>query len=95
MPEEGREPTEVPPFTTAEKAKILAIWVVEPFLMLMLARWLFHLSAAWYWLLLPWGVLGVLMVTHRSAVVRLSRRIEDRMQRDMERLDKWTRPGNL
>jgi membrane protein implicated in regulation of membrane protease activity len=89
MLEESREPSEVPPFTAAQKVEILAIWLGEPVLFVMLARWLFHVSVAWYLLMLPWDVLGVLMVTHRSAALRLSRRFEDRMQRDMERLDKW------
>lgn len=65
------------------------IWLGEIFLILMLLKWMFHTSAKIYLFLIPWALLGSIMVLRPDWITRLTQALE--MKSD--RADKWNPPG--
>ncbi len=69
------------------------IWLGEACLILMFVKWAFHRSALLYLLLIPWALIGLVILVRPQWVMRLHRVIAKKEKRDMERLGKWTPPG--
>lgn len=69
------------------------MWVGEALLILRLFQWLFHESWTLYLLMIPWTILGVIMVIRPNWVIRATKAFDERMERDMQRFDKWNPPG--
>ena len=80
--------------TSAKNVMVFAlIFLGEPLLILMFIKWAFHMSAAWYFVMIPWAIFGLTMVIRPSWFVRVERAMKERFKRDMGRLGKWTPPG--
>jgi hypothetical protein len=70
------------------------LWLGEFFLILLfLKNWVFHTGAAIYLLMIPWALIGLIMVVRPNWIPRILRVVEEKVERDMNRLDKWTPPG--
>jgi hypothetical protein len=61
----------------------------EGFLMLMFVKWALHRSAALYLLMIPWTLLGSIIFARPNWIQRMTRAVENKVERDMERLGKW------
>ncbi len=69
------------------------IWLGEAFLILMFCKWAFHRSAALYLLMIPWSFVGWVLAVRPNWFIRMSKTMESRLNRDLERADKWIPPG--
>jgi hypothetical protein len=69
------------------------IWLGEPFLMLMFAKWVIHGSPHIYLLMIPWALFGLILVMRPNWVLRVMQAIDEKIERDWKRMDKWTPPG--
>jgi len=69
------------------------IWLGEPLLVLMLIKWMFHMSAFWYVFMAPWSFFGLILVIRPHWFVRIERALKERFKRDNERFGKWPPPG--
>lgn len=73
------------------------IWLGEGFLILTFVKWTFHISAALYFLMIPWALLGVAMgwviLMRPKSIMEQARAMQEKEKRDSERLGKWTPPG--
>jgi hypothetical protein len=95
MGDDSREPSKL--WYSPRGARNLAIfsvfWLGEAFLTLMFLKWVFHLGVLLYLLVIPWALLGAIIIARPNWLMRMDRAAEDKAKRDMERLDKWTPPG--
>ena len=90
MTDNGRAPTEPWYRLSAKNLVIFAlIWLGEGLLILMFVKWVIHGSGAVYLLLIPWTLLGAIVVARPNWLLRMTRAIEG----DMDRLGKWSPPG--
>jgi|tagenome__1003787_1003787.scaffolds.fasta_scaffold20989196_4 hypothetical protein len=69
------------------------MWLGECFLLLMFAKWLLHSSAVLYLLMIPWTLLGAVVFARPNWIMRMSEFMNQKVERDTDRLDKWTPPG--
>jgi hypothetical protein len=46
-----------------------------------------------YLLMIPWTLLGAIVFARPNWIIRMTRAVEEKAERDMERLGKWTPPG--
>ena len=69
------------------------IWLVEPLIVLMLIKWMFHLSAFWYVSMVPWAAFGLILVIRPRWYIWVEKTVKEKFKRDMERFGKWTPPG--
>lgn len=70
-----------------------AIWIGQGLVALVLVKWAIHAKPYIYFLLIPWVLCGFLMLTYSKYFQRISRVLDKRLVRDLERMDKWTPPG--
>lgn len=69
------------------------VWIGESLLLFMVAKRLFHLSATWNLLMIPWTLFGCLFAMRPEWVLRAQRAVSKKMDKDLDKLDKWTPPG--
>jgi hypothetical protein len=94
MIDDRRDATEVWYRASAKNVMVFAlIWLGEPLFVLMFIKWVFHLSATWYLVMVPWAFLGLMLVVRPRWFMRIARAVKERFKRDMERFGKWTPPG--
>jgi hypothetical protein len=90
MTDNGPAPTELWYRLSAKNLVIFAlIWLGEALLILMFVKWAIHGSAVLYLLMIPWSLFGAIVVARPNWLLRVTRALE----RDMERVDKWSPPG--
>ena len=94
MTDNRRGPTALLYRMSAKNVVICAsMWLGEGFLMLMFVKWALYRSAAVYLLMIPWTLLGWIIFARPNWIQRTTRAVEEKVERDMERLDKWKPPG--
>jgi hypothetical protein len=69
------------------------IWLGEAFLILIFCKWVFHASAVLYLLMIPWSILGWILAVRSNWFIRMSKAMENRLNRDLERMEKWNPAG--
>ena len=70
-------------------ATFFAIWIGEPFLMLVFWKWAAHTSDAPFLLMIPWTLLGVIIVVQPAWAVRWYRSLAERLKRQRWDLGHW------
>jgi hypothetical protein len=75
--------------STKNLALFALIWLGEPFLILLFIKWMFHGSAKLYLLLIPWALLGAIMVFRPAWIERMTRALNP----SSDNSSKWNPPG--
>jgi hypothetical protein len=89
-----RDPREQWLGASAKTVMIFAvIWLGEAFFILIFCKWVFHTSAVLYLLMIPWSLLGWILAVRPNWFIRMSKATENRLNRDLERMEKWNPPG--
>jgi len=79
---------------SSKKMVILAlIWLGQAFPILIFTKWAFHRNGLMYFFLVPWILLGSLLVVRPTLFSRITREMKEKEKRAMDGLDKWTPPG--
>jgi len=93
MSRDRKDRPELWPTHGRKSAAVFAvIWAGEGFLIMTFAKWVAHGSAVYYWPMIPWTVLGSILLLRPNLLRRVKEAGEQKMERDMSRLDKWTPP---
>jgi hypothetical protein len=94
MPDKCADQTRLPHGISPKNAILFgAIWIGQGLVALALAKWVFHAKPSIYFLLIPWALYGFVMVRFSKYFQRMSRVLDEKVERDLERMDKWTPPG--
>ncbi len=76
MTDNRRDPTELWYRASAKNVVIFALtWLGEAFLILMFVKWVIHGSAIVYLLMIPWTLVGLIVVVRPNWLMRLSQRM--------------------
>jgi hypothetical protein len=86
-------PTETRHWNTKNLVIFVLIWFGEAILILKFLKWMIRGSAIPYLVMIPWAFICLLVVVSPNWVTRMTRKVDERAERDMQRLDKWTPPG--
>jgi hypothetical protein len=70
-------------------ALFTAMWLGSSFLTILFFKWLLHAGAKIYFLLIPWALIGAVMVFRPNWITRLTQIFE----LNSLRIDKWNPPG--
>ncbi len=76
---------------SSKKMVVLAlIWLGQAFPTLIFIKWASHGNGFMYFFLVPWTLLGSLLVVRPELFSRITREMKEKRKR---RLDNWTPPG--
>lgn len=79
--------------STKNTAVFTLMWLGEAFLVLMFINWLFHASTSMYLFMIPWGLMGLIMVLRPKWIVRAVRAWRKDQEHVGEQLEKHLPPG--
>ena len=74
-------------------AFLALIWLGQAFPVLFFIKWATHGNGFMYFMLVPWALLGSLLIVRPTLFSRITGEMKEKENRGREGLDKWTPPG--
>jgi len=75
------------------KVVFAVVWFGVAFLIFAFWKWAAHLGSAIYLIMVPWVLIGLLVLVRPVRIMRAVLAQEKKIEKDLERVEKWNPPG--